>query len=300
MQTSDTSRHKQPAALAVALILAAGAASGQDGIDLDDLLDKVGEKIEQYFARAQRVVFLETTTIQYIGSNLSPEGFGRVLESEVRVEAAPADGDSDGSTETKVVRELRRVNGHARRPSDDRNNCLDPNPISPEPLAFLLPEQRSGYEFTRAAYGKGKDRHAIMIDFRELGGGQPIVKERPRDKKSDCIGFQMEFPGRTRGRVWIDASSYEVLRVDERIAGRIDFRLPESKERPVRLDDWQVLERYDMSIRYRLVPFRDPEEVHLLPESIDTVMVVRGMQSYRMKQVFSDYRRFVTDAKLVK
>jgi len=28
--------------------------------------------------------------------------------------------------------------------------------------------------------------------------------------------------------------------------------------------------------------------------------VVRGMQSYRMKQVFSGYRRFVTDAKLVK
>src|SRR5438094_468627 len=65
MRTSGMSRHKQPAALAVALFLAAASAAAQDGIDLDDLLDKVGEKIEQYFARAQRVVFLETTRIQY-------------------------------------------------------------------------------------------------------------------------------------------------------------------------------------------------------------------------------------------
>jgi hypothetical protein len=155
MQTSDTFRHKRTA-IAVALTLAALArAAAQDGIDLDGLLDKVGEKIEQYFARAQRVVFLETTTIQYIGSSLSPEGFARVLESEVRVESAPADGDSDGSTETKVVRELRKVNGRPRRPSDDRNTCLDPNPVSPEPLAFLLSEQRSGYVFTWAGRGKG-------------------------------------------------------------------------------------------------------------------------------------------------
>src|SRR5436190_9237964 len=91
MQTSDTFRHKRTA-IAVALTLAALArAAAHDGIDLDGLLDRVGEKIEQYFARAQRVVFLETTTIQYIGSNLSPEGFARVLESEVRVESAPAD-----------------------------------------------------------------------------------------------------------------------------------------------------------------------------------------------------------------
>ena len=296
MQTSDTFRHKRTA-IAVALTLAALArAAAHDGIDLDGLLDRVGEKIEQYFARAQRVVFLETTTIQYIGSNLSPEGFARVLESEVRVESAPADGDSDGSTETKVVRELRKVNGRPRRPSDDPNTCLDPNPVSPEPLAFLLPEQRSGYVFTSAGRGKGKDQHKIMIDFRELGSGRPEVKERT-EKGDGC--YTIDIPGRSRGRVWIDAVTYDVLRVDQRIPGIVDFRLPPGKHRPM-MDDLQILERLDTSIRYKTVPFRDPEEIAVLPESIDTVMVVRGMQSYRMKQVFSGYRRFVTDAKLVK
>jgi len=299
MQTSATCRPKRttkPLAIGATLALMAMHAAAQDGIGLDDLLDRVGEKIEQYFARAQSVVFVETTTIQYIGSNLSPQGFARVLESEVRVESVPADGDSDGSSETKVLRELRKVNGHARRSGDDRNNCLDPNPVSPEPLAFLLPEQRSGYEFRWAGYGKGKDRHKIMVEFRELGSGRPEVTERP-DRGEGC--FTIEIPGRARGRVWIDASTYEVLRVDQRIAGLIDFRLPPIKPR-TGLDDLQVLERLDTSIRYKTVPFRDPEEVALLPESIDTLMIVRGMSSYRMKQVFSDYRRFVAGARLVK
>jgi len=297
MQTSDTCRRKR-AALAGALVMAAVGLTAQEPIGLDDALDRVGEKIEQYFAHAQRIVFTETTTIQYVGSNMSPEGFARVLESEVRVETVPGDGDGDGSSETKVLRELRKVNGHARRPSDDRQNCLDPNPVSPEPLAFLLPENRSGYEFRWAGYGKGKDQHKILIDFRELGVGKPEVKERS-DKGGGDGCFSIDVPGRARGRVWIDAATFDVLRVDQRIAGQVDFRLPANRRRPF-TDDLQVLERLDTSIRYKTVPFRDPEEAAVLPESIDTVMIVRGMQSYRMKQVFSDYRRFVTDAKLVK
>jgi hypothetical protein len=297
MQTSDTCRRKR-AALAGALVVAAVGLTAQERVGLEEALDRVGEKIEQYFAHAQRIVFIETATIQYIGSNMTPDGFARVLESEVRVETLPADGDGDGSAETKVLRELRKVNGHARRPSDDRQNCLDPNPVSPEPLAFLLPENRNGYEFSWAGYGKGKNQHKILIDFRELGGGKPEVKERS-DKGGGDGCFSIDVPGRARGRVWIDATTFDVLRVDQRIAGQVDFRLPANRRRPF-TDDLQVLERLDTSIRYKTVPFRDPEEVALLPESIDTVMIVRGMQSYRMKQVFSDYRRFVTDAKLVK
>jgi hypothetical protein len=297
MQTSATCRRKGAAVLA-ALVLSAAAAAAEQPVNLDELLDHVGEKIEQYFARAQSIVFIETTTIQYVGSNMSPQGFARVLESEVRVEAAASDGDSDGSGETKVLRELRKVNGHSRRPSDDRQNCLDPNPVSPEPLAFLLPDQRAKYAFSWAGYGKGKDQHKIMIEFRELGSGRPDVKERT-DKGEGEGCFSIDIPGRARGRVWIDATTYDVLRVDQRIAGQVDFRLPANRRRPFE-DDLQVLERLDTSIRYKTVPFRDPEEVTLLPESVETVMIVRGMQSYRMKQVFSDYRRFVTDAKLVK
>jgi hypothetical protein len=306
MRTSATCRRERVlSALGAALtLLAIGtAAHAQNGLAarsdslLEDLLARVGDRIEQYFARAQKIVFLEKTTISYIGTDLTPQGFWRVLESDVRVEASPADGDSDGSSETSVVRELRKINGRAPRPRDDRSNCLDPNPISPEPLAFLLPAQRGDYEFTWVGHGKGKEQRNVLIDFRELGSGNPSVRERT-DRGEGC--FTIDIPGRARGRVWIDASTYDVLRVDQRIYGLVDFRLPDPKNRRGAIDDRQVLERLDTSIRYKTVPFRDPEETVLLPESIDTLMVVRGMQSYRMKQVFSEYRRFVTDARLVK
>ena len=49
------------------------------------------------------------------------------------------------------------------------------------------------------------------------------------------------------------------------------------------------------------VAFRDPEEVMLLPESIESLTVVRsGLQSTRRTETFSDYRRFLTDGRVVK
>jgi hypothetical protein len=298
MRINATCRRERIASALSALVaLVAVARAAQSPGDLDDLLARVGERIEQYFARAQKIVFVEKTTISPLGSDLTPQGFSRVLEADVRVEAPGADGDSDGSAETSVVREFRRVNGHAPRARDDRNRCLDPNPVSPEPLAFLLPAQRDGFEFTWVGRGKGRDHNHVMIDFRELGSGKPVVKERT-EKGEGC--FTIDIPGAARGRVWLDASTYEVLRVDQRINGLVDFRLPDAQNRRPGSNDFQVLERLDTSIRYKMVPFHDPEEIALVPESIETLMVVRGMQSYRMKQIFSDYRRFVTDAKLVK
>ena len=58
--------------------------------------------------------------------------------------------------------------------------------------------------------------------------------------------------------------------------------------------------REDTTIRYKKVVFSDPDESLLLPESIDMLSVVSGgLQSTRRSQVYSDYKRFVTGAKIV-
>jgi hypothetical protein len=49
-----------------------------------------------------------------------------------------------------------------------------------------------------------------------------------------------------------------------------------------------------------MVSFTDPDETLLLPESIDLVTVIRGAQSHRKRQSFSNYRRFVTAGRIVK
>jgi len=282
-------------ALSAALPLLTAVAAAQAPAKLDEVLRRVATHVEEYFARAQKIVCVEKTMIQYVRSDLTPQGFSRVLEADLRVESDPADGQADGSSEAKVVRELRKVNGHRPRVKDDQD-CLDPNPISPEPLAFLLPAQRRNYAFMLAGPGKGKDRNTLMVDFRELGTGKPEIRERA-DKREGC--FSIDLPGRARGRVWLDVSTYEVLRVDQWI-GRVDFRVPDPKNRRMGLSDVAVLERLNTSIRYKPVAFLDPAETVLLPESIETLMIVRGMQSFRMRQEFSSYRRFVTGGRLVK
>src|SRR5262249_46003540 len=70
-------------------VLAAGAAAQSPSPDLDDVLGQVGSRIAEYFTRAQRLVFVEKTTIYEMSSTMTPEGFARVLESDLRVEWDP-------------------------------------------------------------------------------------------------------------------------------------------------------------------------------------------------------------------
>ena len=66
------------------------------------------------------------------------------------------------------------------------------------------------------------------------------------------------------------------------------------------MDNWVAIVREDMTIRYEMVAFSDPDEVLLLPVSIDSLIMVRGgLQSTRRTQRFSDYRRFVTEGRVL-
>ena len=60
-----------------------------------------------------------------------------------------------------------------------------------------------------------------------------------------------------------------------RIDGPVDVRVPWRLQRRYNLAPWIVLERDDQTMRYKAVAFRDPEEVMLLPESIESLTVVR-------------------------
>ena len=64
---------------------------------------------------------------------------------------------------------------------------------------------------------------------------------------------------------------------------------------------WVVLERDDLTMRYKAVAFSDPDEVIRLPESIESMTVLRGgLQSIRRTDTFSGYRRFLGTGRGVK
>ena len=98
----------------------------------------------------------------------------------------------------------------------------------------------------------------------------------------------------------MDAKSYDVLRVERSVGGPVDVKVPQRIQRRHNLDTRVTIMREDTTIRYRAVAFTDPDEALLLPESIDSISIVSGgLQSTRRSQMYSDYKRFVGDSRVV-
>jgi hypothetical protein len=264
--------------------------------NVDELLLRVGDRVAELYKRAKNVICIETSTVQPIDSSHSPQGFARTVESELRVEIDG--GQTPG--EAAIVRKVRKVNGRVPREKDkkDRAGCTDPNPLSSEPLAFLLPRHRSEYQFRTAGTTKDRNRTAVMIDFSSVNRrSNPQLIEDPSGHE-DCFDWSGHIAA--RGRIWVDAENHDVLRVERGLVGPVDVKVPVLIQRRYHMDSWVAIMREDATIRYGMVAFSDPDEVLLLPESIDSLIMVRGgLQSTRRTQRFSDYKRFVTAGRVV-
>src|SRR5206468_5288204 len=100
---------------------------------------------------------------------------------ELRVEPDLESEGDGGATNVRVSRQIVRINGRPPREKDknDRAGCTDPNPLTTEPLAFLLPGNRKGYTFTAGGFGKGKDGWLLILALQPAGrAGEGNVLER--------------------------------------------------------------------------------------------------------------------------
>lgn len=261
------------------------------------VMTQVGERVAAYYQRAQRLICTERSTVVPIGTDWSTQGFARTVESELRVEMDDADGGA--LPVARMTRQVRRVNGREPRERDkkDRSGCTDPTPLSPELLSFLLPEYRDEYRFTAVRNGRERGRAALIIDFasaQRTSRPELIEDEYGHD---DC--FDWKGPVAVAGRLWVDAATHDVLRLDRRVVGPTDIRVPNALQRRYGFMPWITIDRDDMTLRYKEVSFSDPDETMLLPESIEMVTILRsGLQSARRTQVFSEYRRFLTESRV--
>jgi hypothetical protein len=283
-------------AIGTALVASLSAQAPADVPDLGGVLNRVGNRIEEFYKRAQSLMCVEKVTAQPIGIDMSLQGFARVLEYELRVEVAASDTET---ADANFVRDLRKINGRAPRPKDldDRNTCLDPNPLTPEPLSFLLAKNRAEYVFSWAGYGKGKDQNSILIDYRPVTEEKPAFSEDEKGRE-DC--FQISLPSERKGRVWIDRLTSDVLRIEQHLSARVDVRVPFAYQRRHQMPDRIIVDRFDVVTRYKPVAFDNPEETLLLPASIEQLAILHGAQSNRKTQVFTNYKRFLTAGRIVK
>jgi hypothetical protein len=280
--------------VAAVFVLAAATPRAQrteSALPLADTLTRIGDRVGQWYARAQSLISLESVSIQPLKADMTAIDFPRRLAYELRLAwDAPAEGGE--LPEANIVRQILTINGRPPKPKDD-DGCLDPKPVSPEPLSMLLAAQRDDYAFSAAGSTRVDGRAALMIDYRSVKAGVPEITFT-----RDCVSI--ELPGRSRGRIWIDAATYDGLRLDEHLVGMFDFSTPREQQRRGASRD-MTIERADSSIQYKRVSFADPEETLMLPAAIESVTVIRGgsTQRYRVTQRFSEYRRFLTEGRVV-
>ena len=286
------------APLALGVTLSATATTTQRGDDdLQSALERAGDRVEAFFTRAQSLVCTETVVMQPLNSGLTADGFSRTVESELRLSWDPGIG-GDAVTEAQTRRQVLKVNGRPPR-EDDHRSCTTPeqNDTETQPLSLLLPQQREKYQFSSAGTGRVDGRPALMIDFREAG--RISVDVKPVEGLDDCISY--EITGGQRGRLWLDVETFDVLRLDQRLTGMVELRMPRVFARRPGAAPYMTVEREDTSLRFGRISFSQPEESLVLPQSSTSLRIVRGSGSSRLRTVtrYTDYRRFLTSGRVV-
>jgi hypothetical protein len=265
-------------------------------IDLEGVLERAGARVTEYFARAQSIMCLEKVSLQKLSFGFSAEGPARFVESELRLSWEPSPEDPTPK-EARTLRQVLKVNGHPPR-KKDFDNCTTPEQQDSEvqPLSILLPDQRVELAFAYEGRGQLDGRDAIIVTYRETV--KPTVDVSLVDDNENCVSFDID--GGTRGKIWIDAETHDVLRLDRSLAGLIEIPLPRKAQRFGLTNRW-TMERWDSSIRFRPVKFNDPPETLVLPVTASTLQVTRGAGTPRLRTStqYTSYRRFITGARVV-
>ena len=271
--------------------------AGNDDAALAHVLQRAGERVEQFFARAQSLMCLEVVYLQPLTSSWSTEGLGRTVESELRV-SWDAEIGGMAATEAQTLRKLLKVNGRPPR-DNDWNNCTAPEQQTeePQPLSLLLPGKRADYQFSWAGTTRLDGRAAIMIDYREVA--DVSVDSHMIEGRDDCVSFDLD--GGIRGRIWIDADTHDVLRLDQRLIGMVEVPLPKNAKRWASMPRSWTMERWDTTIRFKPVTFTNPDETLVLPESLSSLRLMRGAGTPRLRTItyYKNYQRFLTGARVV-
>ena len=250
-------------------------------------MTRVGERVEQYYARARSIVCEEVVRLEPLGGDLLSDGSHvRRLVYELRV-AWDAATDGARPPEAKSCANWSRSTAGRPGPATNRDAWIR-NRFRPSRWRCCW---RGGSASSRSPGGTPDERRAapsVSLDYRSLTPKPPDVKWA-----GPCVSIDL--PGRTRGRVWVDRATAEVLRLDEQLIGSVEIPVPRQQMRPGSAATF-VVERADSSIRYRPIAFRDPDEIVMLPESIESLQVIRnsGVPRLRVVQRFSNYKRFIT------
>lgn len=244
--------------LALLLALTAPAAAGDS---LDELLVRIGDRVEQLwktfgavtctehvaqsrFDKKGKMIHRQETTsdylifLQLIGGELAVEE-SRVLQKEL----APAKKKRPGQ------RALLVTNGFSVM------------------LLVFHPHFQSSYVFTRVADDEASERGLYRIDFEHVPGEKSPSVLQLKDRS---------YPLEWRGSAWIDSKDLSIVRVTTAL------REPLTEI---------GLEELDSEVTYGEISFEDSHQTYRLP-TLATIDARTSRQSWRNVHEFTGYKRF--------
>ena len=95
--------------------------------------------------------------------------------------------------------------------------------------------------------------------------------------------------------MWFDPETYDVHRVVVRLSKPFHVPLPDGM---LGIRPAIRVEKSEMTLHFSRVQFQQPDEAVMLPTSIDTLHVLRGVPSMRIRQDLGGYRRFLTKSEI--
>jgi hypothetical protein len=249
--------------------------------DPGSALSHLAARVQEYYDRISTIICAETVTQQELKFNQQPTGKPRVTVYELSVTRDP---ETNGEKEFRVERTLQWVNGR-RAKKHEEPGCTDPKSGTPEPLAFLLAKNQHGFRFSWPRESAPGPEGTVALDF---------VQSPPERVNITWEGscFRAEGGG-IEGRLWYEPDTFDVLQIQARLPKPFLVPIPSLFGPPppaVRV------ERSEMLVRFARVNFQHPDEVVLLPESVDSVTIFRGVPSLKTTQVLSSYRRFLAES----
>jgi hypothetical protein len=162
---------------------------------------------------------------------------------------------------------------------------------------MLLPNQRVEYDFSIVGPARQDGRAALVVAYKMKA--KPTVEVALVENNENCISFSIE--GGMRGRIWIDAETYDVLRLDQGLGGLVDIKLPWKVARRSPDNGTWTMERMDSTIRFKPIRFSDPDETLILPVSASSLRITRRSGNPRLRTTteYTQYRRFLTAGRVV-
>ncbi|HVF68335.1 MAG TPA: hypothetical protein VM914_11755 [Pyrinomonadaceae bacterium] len=263
-------------------------ASARGDESLQVILARVGEGVVRYHAGLFGLAFEETVTLEELREDMTPKKSREFVFASVVLREDLSKEEGDYYAET--VRRLKTVDGRAAKKDDEAERFAVG--AYAEALNFLLPREQKLYEFRLAGEETLMGRRALRVGLLRPGEGEPRVEWKGNSFRV------VNAP--TRWTFWVDAESFDVLRVESHLAEPFEFESP----RLFRAFGPKAKFRYarhDYAVTFRRVRLKDPDETRLVPDTVETVGVIEGASRPRLRRTtrFSDYRRFRSDVKVV-